>query len=64
MVFEPIEIEEQCSIIYFKISLSQEAGASGNNIEKEPQKPRTKLKNIYSKYLQGVSALPAIQGKW
>ena len=29
---------------YFKISLSQEAGASGKSIEKEPQKSRQKLK--------------------
>ena len=40
----------------FKIFSSQEAGASGNNIEKEPQKPRPKLKktyilNIYREYL-------------
>ena len=27
--------------------LSQVAGVSGNNIEKEPQKPRPKLKKIY-----------------
>ena len=36
--FELIEIELQSSKNYFKISLSQEAGASGNNIEKEPPK--------------------------
>ena len=29
------------------MSLSQEAGASGNNIEKKPQKPRPKLKKIF-----------------
>ena len=34
----------QCSKIYFKILLSQEAGTSENNIEKEPQKPRPILK--------------------
>ena len=37
----------QCSKNYFKFFLSQEAGASGKNIEKERQKPRPKLKNIY-----------------
>ena len=31
--------------------LPQEAGAFVNNIEKEPQKPRPKLKNIYVIYL-------------
>ena len=29
---------------YFKISLSQDAGASGKSIEKEPQNSRPKLK--------------------
>ena len=44
---------------YFKIPLSQEVGASGSNIEKEPQKPQPKLRkyiyiyilNIYREYL-------------
>ena len=45
--FQLIEIEVQCSKNYFKISLSQEAEASRNNIEKEPQKPRLKLEQIY-----------------
>ena len=31
---------------YFKISLSQEAGASGKSIEKEPQNSRPKLKKV------------------
>ena len=44
MLFQLIEIEVQCSKNYFKISLSQEAGASGNIIKKESQKPRPKLK--------------------
>ena len=44
MLFELIQIEVQCSKNYFKIFLSQEAGASENNIEKERQKPRPKLK--------------------
>ena len=39
---------------YFKISLSQEAGASGKSIEKEPQNSRPKLKknvlNFSSEY--------------
>ena len=43
-LFEFIQIEVQCSKNYFKKSLSQEAGVFENNIEKEPQKSRTKLK--------------------
>ena len=54
-LFELTRIEVQCSKNYFKISLSQEAEASGINIEKEPQKPRPRLKkyilNIYIEYL-------------
>ena len=47
-IFELIQMEVQCSKSHFKIFLSQEAGASGNNIEKEMQKPRPKLKkHIY-----------------
>ena len=34
----------QCSKNYFKIFLPQEAGAFRNNLEKELQKPRPKLK--------------------
>ena len=45
------EVEAKYSENYLKISLLQEAGTSGENIEKEPQKPRPKLKkyilNIY-----------------
>ena len=37
-------MEVQCCKYYFKFFLSQKAGALGNNIEKEPQKPRQKLK--------------------
>ena len=33
---------------YFKILLPQGAGAFGNSIEKEPQKPRPKLKKYVS----------------
>ena len=36
----------------FNFFLPQEAGAFGNNLEKEPQKPRPKLKNVYVIYLQ------------
>ena len=47
----------------FQFFLLQEAGAFGNNIEKEPQKPRPNLKNIYISYLQRTFALPAVQCK-
>ena len=44
---------------------SQEAGASRNNIEKEPQKPHPKLKKyVFIKYLERVFVLPAVQCKW
>ena len=65
-LFELIQIEGKCSKKIFKISLSKEAGASGNNIEKEPPKKATpKIKkiyvlNIYREYF----ALPVIQCKW
>ena len=62
-LFGCIQVEEQCSKNYFKIYLSQEAGAFGNNIEKELQKPHPTLKNMNIKYLQGIFALPAIQCK-
>ena len=32
-----MQIEVRCSKNYFKFFLPQEAGALGNNIEKEPQ---------------------------
>ena len=41
---ELIQKEVQCSKNYFKKFLTQEAGAFGNNLEKEPQKPNPKLK--------------------
>ena len=44
--------------------LKQEAGAFGNNTGKEPQKPRSKLKNMYIIYLLRIFALPATQCKW
>ena len=40
--------------------LPQEAGAFGNNIGKEPQKPLPKLKNMYNIYLLRIFALPAV----
>ena len=56
-----MQIEVQCIKNYFKIFSSQEAGASRNNIEKEPQKPCPNLKiyiyiyilylNIYREYM-------------
>ena len=42
-----MQIEVQYSKHYLKFSLPQETGASANNIEKESQKPRPKLK-IYT----------------
>ena len=55
-LFKLIEIEVQWSKNYFKNLQSQETGASGNNKEKEQQKPHPKLKktyilNIYREYL-------------
>ena len=44
-------MEVQCSKNYSKNSLPQEAGAFGNTIEKEPQKPRPKLKKICTLYI-------------
>ena len=57
-LYELVQIEVQSSNNYFKKCLPQEAEAFGNNIEKEPQKPRQKLKkicilNIYREYLLG-----------
>ena len=54
-LFEFIQTEVQCNKNYFKIILPQEAGALGNGIEREPQKPSPKLKKIcilytYKKY--------------
>ena len=43
MLFEVMKV--QCSKNYLKFSLSQAAGAAGNNKEKEQQKPSPKLKN-------------------
>ena len=63
-VSELMQIEVQCSKNYFKFFLSQEAGAFGNKIEKEQQKPCSKLNWMYIIYLQRIFALPAIQCKW
>ena len=52
-------MEVQCTKNYSKIFLLPEAGAFGKNIEKETQKPRPELKNIYIIYLQRIFALPA-----
>ena len=38
----------------FQICLPQEAGAFRENIEKEPQKPRLKLKNIYIIFTENI----------
>ena len=55
MVFEIMQIEVQCSKNYFKIFLPQEAGAFGNNIEKEPQKLHPKLKKyVYYKFTENI----------
>ena len=62
-LFELIQIEVQCSKNYFKIFLQQEAGAFGNNVGKEPQKLRPKVKNVYTICLLRIFALPAIQCK-
>ena len=48
----------------FQLFLQKEAGAFGNNIGKEPQKPRSQLKNMYIIYLLRIFALLAIQCKW
>ena len=54
MFFELINTEVQCSKNYFKIFLQQEPGAFGNNIGKEPQKPSSKLKNIYYIFTENI----------
>ena len=48
----------------FQFFLQQEAGAFGNRIGKEQQKPRPKLKTMYTIYLPRIFALPAIQCWW
>ena len=46
--------------ILVQFFLPQEAGAFGNNIGNKPQKPRPKLKNMYTIYLLRIFALPAV----
>ena len=52
---------------YFKIFLPVEAGAFGNNIEKEPQKPRPKIEKICILYIYGeylLCLLPNASGSF
>ena len=43
---------------YFKFFLAQEAGAFGNNIGKEPQKPRPKLKKyVYYIFTENICSV-------
>ena len=46
-LFELIQTDVQCSKSYFNFFLPQEAGAFGNNMEKEPQKLPPKLKKAF-----------------
>ena len=46
ILFQLIQTEVQYSKNYLKFFLLQEARGFGNDIEKEPQKPRPKLKKI------------------
>ena len=55
MLFELIQIEVQCSKNCYKNFLSQEAGVNGNILEKEPQKPHTKLeKYVYYIFTENI----------
>ena len=55
MLLELIQIEVQCSKNYFKNFLSEEAGVNGNILEKEPQKPHTKLeKYVYYIFTENI----------
>ena len=50
-----MQTEVQCSKNYFKKFLPQEAGAFGNNVEKEPQKPCPKLKrHVYYIFTENI----------
>ena len=61
-IFEFMQIEVECSKNYFNFFLPQEARSFGNNIEKETQEPRPKLKkNIHVIYLKVIFVLPVIQ---
>ena len=58
-------MEVQYSKNYFKNFLPQEAGAFGNNTEKEPQKPCPKFKKCaYYIFTELIFAMSAIQCKW
>ena len=47
----------QYSKNYFKFFLTQEAEAFGNNIEKEPQKPRPRLtKYVYYIFTENIDS--------
>ena len=55
--FELIQMQQKL----FQFFLPQEAWAFENNIEKEPQKPRPKLKKLYALY---ISTLSTVQRMW
>ena len=50
-LFELTQLELQCSKNYFKFFIPQEIGALGNKVEKEPQKPPSKIEKIYVYYI-------------
>ena len=55
---ELIQKEVQCRENHFKKFLPQEAGAFGNNIEKEPQKPHPKLKKyVYYMFTENICSV-------
>ena len=55
IVFELILIEVQWSKNYFKTFSAKDTGGLGNNIEKEPQKPRPKLKKyVYYIFTENI----------
>ena len=62
-MFELRNEEVQCSENYLELLLQQEDGAFGNNIEKDPQKPPSKMKNMYIIYLLRIFILPAMRCK-
>ena len=58
LIFELIQIEVQCSKNYFKFLLPKKDGDFGNNIEKELQKPRPKLKKyVYYIFTQNICSV-------
>ena len=56
--------EVQRSENYLKLVLQQEAGAFGNNIGEDLQKPPSKMKNMYIIYLLRKFILPTMRCKW